>query len=302
MQRTNTIAKLALLLATIIWGSSFIIMKDALDDMGTFFLLALRFTGACLLLAAVFWYKLRLLNFYYIKAGFVMGTLLLTAYAVQTLGLAETTPGKNAFLTAGYCVMVPFLYWFLAGKRPDRFHILAAVLCVAGIGLVSLDGNLTMGRGDLLTVACGLFYALHIVVSARYTQGSDVMLLTISQFFFAAMWGWVMSFFFETMPALAAIPVSSWLRLAYLCVFATAGALGLQMYGLKYTAPAAGSLILSLEAVFGVLFSVLLGAEAVTPRLSLGFAVIFVAIVVSETKLEFLRKKKAPQECCSGDC
>lgn len=302
MQRTNTIAKLALLLATIIWGSSFIIMKDALDDMGTFFLLALRFTGACLLLAAVFWYKLRLLNFYYIKAGFVMGTLLLTAYAVQTLGLAETTPGKNAFLTAGYCVMVPFLYWFLAGKRPDRFHILAAVLCVAGIGLVSLDGNLTMGRGDLLTVACGLFYALHIVVSARYTQGSDVMLLTISQFFFAALWGWVMSFFFETMPALAAIPVSSWLRLAYLCVFATAGALGLQMYGLKYTAPAAGSLILSLEAVFGVLFSVLLGAEAVTPRLLLGFAVIFVAIVVSETKLEFLRKKKAPQECCSGDC
>lgn len=302
MQRTNTIAKLALLLATIIWGSSFIIMKDALDDMGTFFLLALRFTGACLLLAAVFWYKLRLLNFYYIKAGFVMGTLLLTAYAVQTLGLAETTPGKNAFLTAGYCVMVPFLYWFLAGKRPDRFHILAAVLCVAGIGLVSLDGNLTMGRGDLLTVVCGLFYALHIVVSARYTQGSDVMLLTISQFFFAALWGWVMSFFFETMPALAAIPVSSWLRLAYLCVFATAGALGLQMYGLKYTAPAAGSLILSLEAVFGVLFSVLLGAEAVTPRLLLGFAVIFVAIVVSETKLEFLRKKKAPQECCSGDC
>lgn len=302
MQKTNTIAKLALLLATIIWGSSFIIMKDALDDMGTFFLLALRFTGACVLLAAVFWYKLRLLNFYYIKAGFVMGTLLLTAYAVQTFGLAETTPGKNAFLTAGYCVMVPFLYWLLAGKRPDRFHISAAVLCVAGIGLVSLDSNLTMGRGDLLTVACGLFYALHIVVSARYTQGSDVMLLTISQFFFAALWGWVMSFFFETAPVLAAIPVSSWLRLAYLCVFATAGALGMQMYGLKYTAPAAGSLILSLEAVFGVLFSVLLGAEAVTPRLLLGFAVIFVAIVVSETKLEFLRKRKAPSECCSGDC
>ena len=63
LQKTNTIAKLALLLATIIWGSSFIIMKDALDDMGTFFLLAVRFTGACILLAAVFWYKLRLLTF-----------------------------------------------------------------------------------------------------------------------------------------------------------------------------------------------------------------------------------------------
>lgn len=302
LQKTNTIAKLALLLATIIWGSSFIIMKDALDDMGTFFLLAVRFTGACILLAAVFWYKLRLLNFYYIKAGFVMGSMLLAAYAVQTFGLAETTPGKNAFLTAGYCVMVPFLYWLIAGKRPDRYNISAAVLCILGIGLVSLDSNLTMGRGDLLTVACGLFYALHIIVSTRYTQGSDVMLLTISQFFFAAFWSWVMSFFFETAPILSDVRLYTWFSLAYLCVFATAGALGLQMYGLKYTAPAAGALILSLEAVFGVLFSVLVGAEAVTPRLLLGFVIIFIAIVVSETKLEFLQKKKAPSECCSGDC
>lgn len=81
------------------------------------------------------------------------------------------------------------------------------------------------------------------------------------------------------------------------------------MYGLKYTAPSAGALILSLEAVFGVLFSVLLGAEAVTLRLLLGFAVIFIAIVVSETKLEFLHKSKKQVcdetntgECCSGEC
>lgn len=306
MQKTSVVAKLALLTATIIWGSSFIVMKDTLDDIGTFFLLAVRFTGSCILLAVVFWRKMRLLNMYYIKAGFVMGSLLLAAYGVQTLGLAETTPGKNAFLTAGYCVMVPFLYWLIAGRKPDRYNILAAVLCIVGIGLVSLDSRLSMGRGDLLTVACGLFYGLHIIVSARYTQGADVMLLTIGQFFFAALWSWVLSLCLETTPVLQSIPVDTWLRLAYLCVFATAGALGLQTFGLKYTAPAAGALILSLEAVFGVLFSVLLGAEAVTPRLLLGFAVIFAAIVVSETKLEFLQKKKAvekPQaECCSGDC
>jgi drug/metabolite transporter (DMT)-like permease len=302
LSKTNTLAKLALLLATIIWGSSFIIMKDALDNIGTFFLLAVRFTGACLLLAVLFWKKLRLLNGYYIKAGFVMGSMLLAAYAVQTFGLAETTPGKNAFLTAGYCVMVPFLYWFVAGKRPDRYNISAAVLCVLGIGLVSLDSNLTMGRGDVLTIACGLFYALHIIVSARYTQGSDVMLLTISQFFFAAIWSWVLFLICEPIPVLDSVPVATWLSLAYLCVFATAGALWMQMYGLKYTAPAAGALILSLEAVFGVIFSVALGAETVTPRLLLGFAIIFVAVVVSETKLEFLQKKKATNPCCSGDC
>lgn len=294
MPKTDTIAKLALLLATLIWGSSFIIMKDALDNIGTFFLLAVRFTGACILLAIVFFKKLKKLNKDVVKAGFVMGTALIAAYIFQTFGLAETTPGKNAFLTAGYCILVPFLFWAVAGARPDRYNIIAAVMCVAGIGLVALDDNLAIGRGDLLTLLCCIFYALHIVVSARYTQTYDVMLLTLLQFFFAAVWSSALCLIFEPLPSAAEIPPYTWFGLAYLCVFATAGALGLQTFGLKYTAPSAGALILSLESVFGVIFSIMVGAEVVTPRLMLGFVVIFIAIVVSETKLEFLFKKKHP--------
>ena len=294
MPKTDTIARLALLLATLIWGSSFIIMKDALDNIGTFFLLAVRFTGACILLAIVFYKKLEKLNKEVVKAGFVMGTALITAYILQTFGLAETTPGKNAFLTAGYCILVPFMFWAVAGTRPDRYNIIAAVLCIAGIGLVALDDNLTMGRGDVLTLMCCAFYALHIIVSARYTQTYDVMLLTLLQFFFAALWSSLLCVLFEPVPAVAEIPPYTWFSLGYLCVFATAGALLMQTYGLKYTSPSAGALILSLESVFGVIFSIMVGAEAVTARLLLGFAVIFVAIVISETKLEFLLKKKHP--------
>ncbi|MBE6113049.1 MAG: DMT family transporter [Peptococcaceae bacterium] len=294
MPKTDIIARLALLLATLIWGSSFIIMKDALDNIGTFFLLAVRFTGACILLTIVFFKKLKKLNKEVVKAGFVMGTALITAYILQTFGLAETTPGKNAFLTAGYCILVPFMFWAVAGTRPDRYNIIAAVLCIAGIGLVALDDNLTMGRGDVLTLMCCAFYALHIIVSARYTQTYDVMLLTLLQFFFAALWSSLLCVLFEPVPAVAEIPPYTWFSLGYLCVFATAGALLMQTYGLKYTSPSAGALILSLESVFGVIFSIMVGAEAVTARLLLGFAVIFVAIVISETKLEFLLKKKHP--------
>ena len=294
MPKTDIIARLALLLATLIWGSSFIIMKDALDNIGTFFLLAVRFTGACILLTIVFFKKLKKLNKEVVKAGFVMGTALITAYILQTFGLAETTPGKNAFLTAGYCILVPFMFWAVAGTRPDRYNIIAAVLCIAGIGLVALDDNLTMGRGDVLTLMCCAFYALHIIVSARYTQTYDVMLLTLLQFFFAALWSSLLCVLFEPVPAVAEIPPYTWFSLGYLCVFATAGALLMQTYGPKYTSPSAGALILSLESVFGVIFSIMVGAEAVTARLLLGFAVIFVAIVISETKLEFLLKKKHP--------
>ncbi len=294
MRKTDTIAKLALLFATIIWGSSFIIMKDALDNIGTYFLLSVRFTGACLLLGIVFFNKLKKLNKDLIKAGFVMGTALIAAYILQTFGLAETTPGKNAFLTAGYCILVPFLFWAVAGTRPDRYNIIAAIMCIAGIGLVALDDNLTMGRGDILTLFCCVFYAIHIIVSACYTQTYDVMLLTLVQFFFAALWSTALCLLFEPLPVISEIPPYTWFSLAYLCVFATAGALGLQTYGLKYTTPSAGALILSLESVFGVIFSIMVGAEAVTLRLMSGFVVIFVAIVISETKLEFLFKKKHP--------
>ena len=131
----------------------------------------------------------------------------------------------------------PFLYWLIAGKRPDRYNISAAVLCILGIGLVSLDSNLTMGRGDLLTVACGLFYALHIIVSTRYTQGSDVMLFDHQSIFLCGVLELGNELLFETAPILSDVRLYTWFSLAYLCVFATAGALGLQMYGLKYTAP-----------------------------------------------------------------
>ena len=290
------VAKLALLLATLIWGSSFIIMKDALDDITTYYLLAIRFTGAFVLLGIVFWKKWKHINKEVIIAGLIMGTALIAAYAFQTFGLMDTTPGKNAFLTAGYCILVPFLFWGIAGTRPDKFNVIAAVMCIVGIGLVALDDNLSVGRGDLLTLVCCVFYALHIVVSAKFTRTMDVMLLTIGQFFFAAMWSWVLAFLFEPPLAVAEMSTEIWMVLGYLCVFATAGALGLQTFGLKYTSPSAGALILSLESVFGVIFSIMVGAEEVTARLLIGFAVIFFAIVVSETKLEFLQNKKTAPE------
>ena len=290
------VAKLALLLATLIWGSSFIIMKDALDDITTYYLLAIRFTGAFVLLGIVFWKKWKHINKEVIIAGLIMGTALIAAYAFQTFGLMDTTPGKNAFLTAGYCILVPFLFWGVAGTRPDKFNVIAAVLCIVGIGLVALDDNLSVGRGDLLTLVCCVFYALHIVVSAKFTRTMDVMLLTIGQFFFAAMWSWVLAFLFEPPLIVSEMSTEIWMVLGYLCVFATAGALGLQTFGLKYTSPSAGALILSLESVFGVIFSIMVGAEEVTARLLIGFAVIFFAIVVSETKLEFLQNKKTAPE------
>ena len=285
------LAKPMLFAAAIIWGTSFFVMKNALDVIPVFYLLAIRFTAGAVLLAAVCWKKWAGFTRDYLWRGAVIGAFLFLAYSVQTFGLDRTTPSKNAFLTAVYCVIVPFLYWAAARRRPDRYNILAALLCVTGVGLVSLDGDLSVNAGDVLTLICAFFYAAHIVAVAKYSEGRDIFILTALQFASFAVFSWLGVLL--TRPALDPGVFDGGLifSLAYLVIFASAGALLFQNIGQKYTAPATAAVLLSLEAPFGVLFSILLADERPTPLMFVGFALIFIAVVCSETKFSFLRKK-----------
>ena len=282
-----------IVLATIIWGSSFVVMKNSVDVLPTFWLLAIRFSFAALVLALVFWKRWKVLDKHYLIGGTVMGLCLFVAYAFQTFGLARTTPGKNAFLTAVYCVIVPFLYWIIARRRPDRFNVIAALLCIAGIGLVSITGEdaAAFNWGDVLTLVGGFFFAAHIVAVDKYAEGRDIFILTALQFASFAVFSWIGVLI--TRPPLAEGVFTGELvfGLAYLVIFASCGALLFQNIGQKYTAPATAAVLLSLEAPFGVVFSILWADEKPTALMFLGFALIFVAVLCSETKFSFLRKQ-----------
>ena len=285
-------AKPAILLATVIWGSSFVVMKDTLDVVPVFFLLAVRFCCSAVILALVFWSKWKGMSLSHLKRGLAMGTLLFLAYIAQTFGLTGTTPGNNAFLTAAYCVIVPFLYWMSYKKRPDQYNVAAAVVCIVGIGFVSLTSELTMGWGDGLTLVGGFFFAAHILAVAKSAQEHDIFLLTTVQFATAGVLAVVCSLVFDVMPEAgmgAAAPA-----LVYLTLFCTAGALLLQSIGQKYTEPSQASVLLTLESVFGTALAIGLGYESPTALNYFGFLLIFAAVIVSETKLEFWKKKDSP--------
>ncbi len=287
----TTLQKLArplIVLATLIWGSTFVIMKNTLDTVPTFYLLAFRFTAGAVILGLVFWKKWKLIDRGYLVSGAVMGSFLFAAYSTQTFGLMGTTPGKNAFLTAVYCVVVPFLYWIVSRQAPDKFNVAAAFLCITGVGLVSLSADFTVNRGDVLTLISGVVYACHIVAVAKNAQGKDIFLLTTVQFAVTAVWAWGFALVFEEFPL--AITGGAAGSLVYLAVAATAGALLFQNVGQKYTPPATAAVLLALEAPFGVGFSVLAGSESLTGPMLMGFVLIFVAILCSETKFSFLRR------------
>ena len=275
--------RLLIIAATIIWGSSFVIVKDVTNSMPPAWILVVRFTAAAIIMAVAF-LKYRELYFERSHVGFglLFGLAMFLAYYTQTIGITDTTPGKNAFLTGTYCVIVPFLAWVLVRRRPNRYNIVAAVLCIVGIGFISLDGSLTMRFGDAMTLVCAVFYALHIILVSQFAQGRNIYVLTMWQFVGVAICSLIVGGLFEPMPDWTAVPMDCWISLAYLAVACTTVALLFQNIGQAHLPPASAALLLSLEAVFGVAFSVALGAETLTLRIVFGFALVFVAIIVSE--------------------
>ena len=195
---------------------------------------------------------------------------------------------------------MPFLFWAVDKSKPDIYNYLAAIICIVGIGLVSLTEGFTIGFGDAFTLLGGLCFAAHMVAVAKLGRDRDPILITILQFGYAAIFAWIVGFATESLPAVWTL--DSVLGLLFLAFFATAVALLLQNVGQKYTHPSAAAIILSLESVFGVLFSVIFYGEALTPKLIIGFVLIFIAIIVSETKLSFLRKKAPEGEMTEKAC
>lgn len=286
----NATAKAALFGAAIIWGSSFLVVKNSMDVMQPHVLLAIRFTLGCLLLSIIFHKRLKKLNKDYFFKGGVIGLFLFLGYSLQTVGITDTSPGKNAFLTAIYCVIVPFLFWAVDKKKPDIYNVVAAFTSILGIGLVSLTKSFTVGMGDSLTLLSGFAYAAHLIAVSKFGKEKDPILLTILQFGYAAAFSWIIVLLFDDFPT--TWTMDTIFGVLYLSVFATAVAILLQNVGQKYSKPAPAAIILSLESVFGALFSAIFYHENITPRLFIGFVFIFIAVIISETKLNFLNGNK----------
>lgn len=291
--------KIMLVAMALIWGYSFLTMKTVLDTIPTFTLLASRFLPSAALMFFIFHKRIRAhLNFEYVGLGFMMGCVIWSAYGAQTLGLVDTTPGKNAFLTGTYCILVPFIAFLLFRERITKWHISSALLCLVGVGFVALD-DFSIQMGDLLTLLGAVFFALDMAVVGHIGRTRDVSVLTSWMFLFVGLFSLITSFVVEPR-----VPAEAWTptvigQLAFLAVMCTTVGLLLQNQALSHVPPATGSLLLSLESPSGVLFSVIMAGEVLTGKLVLGFVLIFLSIVLSETHFSFLakwlpdRKKKA---------
>lgn len=279
-RRFSMYADLSMFIVAIIWGGGFVAVKGSLGEASPYYIITIRFTIAFVLLSLIYFRKFKLIDKKNIRGGIIIGIFLFLGFAAQTVGMKYTTAGKNAFLTGTYVVMVPFLNWIIKKKFPGIKSILAGFITLIGIGFLTISGKLLLGKGDLLTLLCALFFAVQIIAIEYYARGCDPILLTIVQLGTAALLSFICAISFETVPH--NINRDFILQMGYLSIFSTTVAAVIQNVAQKYTASTHAALIMSLESVFGSIFSVLILGELFTHNMVIGCILIFSAIVISE--------------------
>lgn len=282
------IGEIMLFTTAIIWGSGFVFSAISLDYLTPYQILAVRFSIGLIILSLIFYKRLKFIKKSTLKKGFVLGLLLYLAFLLQTVGLQYTTPSKNAFITAINVVIVPFIAFFMDKRKVDKYEFIGAFLAIIGIAFLSLQFTAEVNIGDLLTLACAFGFAYQIYYTSKYVKDEDPILLTVVQMGTAAVLGWILVFGKGELNF--SLEPEGILSVVYLGVFSTTLAYCFQTIAQKFTSETKTAIILSTEAFWGMVFSVILLSEVLTGRMIVGAIFILTAILLSETKLSFLKK------------
>ncbi len=274
--------KIALLVCAIAWGFGYVAMDHLVATTSTFMAIGLRFTFASLAILAIYFKKIRQSIKQNYKQAIILGVVLFIAFLFQTLGLVISTTAKNAFLTTTNVLWVPILLAVFYKKHiPAKIYISASIM-VLGVALVSLDGISSFNIGDVSTLLGALFFALHIVLIGRYINQTNLDSIVFGQLFVAGILGLITAVLLDQ----ATIVIGFEFMSAFLfAVFiSTALCFFLQNYGISNVDSSVAAIILSLEAMFGVVAAILIDGEAVNAITLIGFLIMFVSILVAEMR------------------
>ena len=293
--RRSTLAHLLLLGVVFTWGATFVLVKDALKDISPLLFVLLRMAIAAAALALVYRHELPRIKGAALASGAVVGVCLGAGYALQTSGLRFTTPSKSAFLTGMVVVMVPLLALlpFLrapGAHRPRWTTGLGAAVAFAGLLLLTLPAAQPLsarllftgfGRGEVLTLACALAYALHMLALAHAASRLPYRQLAVVQIAVAALTLAVTLPLFEPHPFLRPSPAVL-IAIGIAALLATAAAFTIQSWAQQFLPPTHTAVIFTLEPVFAFLTSFLLLGERLSARAGAGALLILAGIVLTE--------------------
>lgn len=273
-------AVVAMVAATLLWGGTFVAIRDSVGQVPPATLVFGRFAVAAALFAVTLVVLRRRPSRRDLLAGAGSGALMLGGYFFQAEGLRSTSAGSSAFLTCAGTLLAAFFAWPVLRQRPSRTLVAGIGLALAGSAMLSLREGLHVGRGELLTLLGAAIYALQVVALGRFAAGADPLVLTGAQ---AATVAAVLAPFARGASAtFASLGADGWARFAYLAVAGSTIAPLLQVLAQRRLPPGRVGLLFALEPVFALAFALTLGAERFAPLWWAGAALILSAVVLVE--------------------
>lgn len=282
------IGEIGLFIVAIIWGGGFVATQAALDGgLTTSQIMTLRFFISAVLMTVIFFKQIKNnLSMGTIKVGVILGICLFLGFFLQTLGLNYTTPSKNAFITSVNVVIVPFIGLLLYRRKIDKFGMASSFMAIVGIAVLSLSADFTVNLGDVLTLLCAFGFAFQIFFTSEFVKNHNPVALTAIQFFTAFVLSFIAQIFMGELSIHST--ASGYMGILYLAVFSTTVCFLLQTICSKMVDGTRVAIILSTEAVFGTILSIIILGEPVTFRMIIGSLIIFASVITAETKLSFL--------------
>ena len=275
-------ADCTLLLITLIWGWTFVVMKNAIAQVPVFSFLAVRFGLALLTLAPFVWPKLAGLTWPQIRGGLITGLFLFAGYSFQTLGLQYTTVAKSGFITGLYVVLVPVLSTIFLRRAPRRAAVLGLGMAAVGLARLSLGPELGVGLGDFLTLLGALGYAGHVTAVARFGGKTDVLAFSSIQIATVLAGSVVMSFLVHGGIVLSTFNVHIFTAALTTGVLATALVLVLQTTAQRFSTPTQTAVVFTMEPLFAVMFGYVLAGDRLSAAAWLGGALILTGMLMAE--------------------
>jgi len=314
--KKNLSADGALLLTTIVWGSTFVIAKDVLEVWSPLVYLTARFGLAAVVLWLLFPKLVMRAGVVEWRAGAVLGALVAVGYTVQSVGQIYTSPAKSAFITGLTTPLVPFVAFLVLRVRPSAENLAGVMLASIGGALMLMPSSTeSINYGDAVTLACTLLFAAHIVLLGVFARKFNVKQLTALQIISGAVllcvmlfalklhvmfWGeansaaWIVR---ETkLPEMTLRHVG---QIVYLATAATVGTFLLWTWGQSRLSATHAAIIFSLEPVFATAFAVLLrgrGEMIGGWRAFIGASLILTGVLVSELRFGKQRRRDAKNE------
>lgn len=274
--------KIGLFIVAIIWGTGFAASALALDNYTPYQTLALRFSMAFVLSLLIYRKKIKNISKEVAIKSSMIGIFLFLAFLFQTVGLQYTTASKNAFLTAVNIIIVPFIGLVIYREKIPTKSLIGSVVTLMGIAFLSVDGSGLGGvnKGDLLTLVAALFFALQIFYTDYNVKNIDPGAIMIIQMGTAALLSWITVLF--TGQTDVNLTFTALKPIFYLGIVSTMVAYGIQTWAQRITNSTEAAVILSTEAFFGMIASILILGELVTIQILFGAVLIFVGILIVE--------------------